>query len=361
MRTLSFVADAPLSGVAPSQFLDAFLRLDPTDRYIFGTGLLARSLAGSVGAGAFLDDFRAGEVVDGLPVLAPEAASGRIVANGVAGVHPFRAAERIRGVGATPIDFLRFVGAGLVPFPVIGDGFAAELHAHSAVYEAIYRRLADEESQETFAAIVNTRVHHDTEFMGGFTDRQDEQYFEPFLDLRSHAGVFADVGSFDGATSLAFAQRFPEYRAIHVVEPSPRLMGVVHENLSHLRDVQFHEIGAGVEDETAAFASAGSASRVVTDATDGEERIRLRPLDQVLDPVPTFVKMDIEGHEIPALVGARQIITSQRPVLAIACYHRHDDLRRIVEVVDGMPGDYAIHLRHYTRGLTESVYFFVPR
>lgn len=361
MRTPSLVADAPLSGVIPSQDLDAFLRLEPTDRYVFGTGLLARSLAGSVGAGAFLDDFRAGEVVDGLPVLAPEAAAGRIVANGVAGVHPFVAAERIREVGATPVDFLRFVGAGLVPFPVIGDGFASEFHAHFAAYEAIYRRFADEESQATFAAIVNTRLHHDTEFMRDFTDRQDEQYFEPFLELRSHGGVFADVGSFDGATSLAFAQRFPEYRAIHVVEPSPRLMRVVRENLSDLRDVRFHEVGAGVEDETAAFISAGSASRVVNAAADGGERIHLRPLDRVLNPAPTFVKMDTEGHEIPALVGARQIIASQRPVLAIACYHRHDDLRRIVEVVDGMAGEYAIHMRHYTRGLTESVYFFVPR
>ena len=361
MGTLSFVADAPLSGGTPSQDLDAFLRLDPTDRYIFGTGLLARALAGSVGAGAFLDDFRAGEVVDGLPVLAPEVASGRIVANGVAGVHPFRAADRIREVGATPVDFLRFVGAGLVPFPLIGDGFTAELHAHSATYEAIYRRLADVESQETFASIVNTRLHHDTEFMRGFADRQEEQYFDPFLDLRPHGGVFADVGSFDGATSRAFAQRFPEYRAIHVVEPSPHLMRVVRENLSDLRDVHFHEVGAGGEDETAAFASAGSASRVVTDAADAEERVRLRPLDQVLDPGPTFIKMDIEGHEIPALLGARRIITSERPVLAIACYHRHDDLRRIVEVVDGMSGDYTIYMRHYTHGLTESVYFFVPR
>lgn len=361
MGTPSFVADAPLSGVTPSQHLDAFLRLDPTDRYIFGTGLLARALADSVGAGAFLDDFRAGEVVDGLNVLAPEAASGRIVANGVAGVHPFTAADRIREVGATPVDFLRFVGAGLVPFPVIGDGFASEFHAHLGAYEAIYRRFADEESQATFAAIVNTRLHHDTEFMRDFTDRQDEQYFEPFLELRSPGGVFADVGSFDGATSRAFAQRFPEYRAIHVVEPSPPLMGAVRENLSDLKDVHFHEVGAGVEDETAAFASAGSASRVVTDAADAEERIRLRPLDRVLDPRPTFIKMDIEGHEVPALVGARGIITSQRPVLAIACYHRHDDLRRIVEVVDGMSREYAVHLRHYTRGLTESVYFFVPR
>lgn len=361
METLSFVADAPLSGAAPSQDLDAFLSLDPTDRYVFGTGLLARGLAQSVGAAAFLDDFRAGSVVDALPVLLPEAASGRIIANGVAGVHPFSAADRIREVGATPVDFLRFVGAGLVPFPVIGDGFAAELLAHEATYEAIYGRLADEESRETFVAIVNTRIHHDTEFMRGFTDRQDEQYFEPFLELSRHGEVFADVGSFDGATSRAFAQRFPAYRGIHVVEPSPELMSVVRQNLSDLRDVHFHEVGAGVQEETVAFSSAGSASRIVSDGTGIEGRIRLRSLDRILDPDPTFIKMDIEGHEIPALDGARRIITIQRPVLAISCYHRHDDLRRIIETVDGMCSDYAIHLRHYTRGLTESVYFFVPR
>mgnify|MGYP000167236933 CR=1 FL=1 len=357
MDSLTFLADSPLSGAAPSQHLDSFLRLAPQDRYVFGTGLLARRLADALDAGAFLDDFRAGETVDGRPVLSPEAAAGRIVANGVAGVSPFIASDRIEGVGATPIDYLRFTGAGLVPFPVIGQGFIADFRTHTATYRAIFERLADSVSQETYAAIINTRYHHDTEFMRGFSDRQEEQYFEPFLGLNPQGEVFADVGSFDGSTSRAFTQRFPGYQKIHVVEPSGELMGAVRRNLADLRDVQFHEVGAGAAQETVALAADGSASRVVQ---GGGERVHLSPLDMTLEPAPSFMKMDIEGHEIPALLGARRIVTQRRPVLAIACYHRPDDLRTIVEVVDDMRSDYRLYLRHYTQGLTESVYFFVP-
>ena len=46
------------------------------------------------------------------------------------------------------------------------------------------------------------------------------------------------------------------------------------------------------------------------------------PISEVADPaVPvTFIKMDIEGAEVDALMGARDVITRDRPVLAVCVY-----------------------------------------
>ena len=70
--------------------------------------------------------------------------------------------------------------------------------------------------------------------------------------------------------------------------------------------------------------------------------------------------MDIEGYELPALAGAQNIIKTQKPLLAICCYHKPDDLWTIPQRVLSYNPDYKIHLRHYSEGLLETVFYFVP-
>ena len=44
---------------------------------------------------------------------------------------------------------------------------------------------------------------------------------------------------------------------------------------------------------------------------------------------PTLIKMDVEGAEYDALLGARKIITRYKPGLAICLYHRPEHLWQI--------------------------------
>lgn len=57
-----------------------------------------------------------------------------------------------------------------------------------------------------------------------------------------------------------------------------------------------------------------------------------------------FIKMDIEGSEVPALIGARETITRCKPKLAISVYHKWDDLRVIPMLIHGMRSDYEFYL-----------------
>ena len=52
-------------------------------------------------------------------------------------------------------------------------------------------------------------------------------------------------------------------------------------------------------------------------------------------PRVDFIKVDVEGADLGVLESAAETIRSQRPRLAIACYHRPDDL---VAIPDSWPG-----------------------
>jgi len=57
-----------------------------------------------------------------------------------------------------------------------------------------------------------------------------------------------------------------------------------------------------------------------------------------------FIKMDIEGGEIPALTGATRTIQRFKPKLAISAYHKWDDLSLIPQLIHGIRGDYGYYL-----------------
>ena len=74
-----------------------------------------------------------------------------------------------------------------------------------------------------------------------------------------------------------------------------------------------------------------------------------------------FIKMDIEGFELPALAGAERVIDQFRPRLAISLYHRPEDIFEIPLWIGNRFPWYSLHLDHYTIHHEETVLFAWPR
>lgn len=59
----------------------------------------------------------------------------------------------------------------------------------------------------------------------------------------------------------------------------------------------------------------------------GQDIIQCVALDEVLVGFkPTFIKMDVEGVEYQALLGAKQTISEYKPDLVISIYHYLKDI-----------------------------------
>jgi hypothetical protein len=98
------------------------------------------------------------------------------------------------------------------------------------------------------------------------------------------------------------------------------------------------------------------------DDEPGGERVSVVSLDDYFEGgrAPSFIKMDIEGAEATALLGAAGILASASPVLAVSAYHFPTDLWTIPLLIDRlMPGS-RLYLRHYTREIDDTVCYAVP-
>ena len=332
-------------------------------RFVLGTGDYARSVAKTLPIAAFVDDETNTSLVEGVPVIRSDAipTSGLVVVASM--LRPRSAMRSLDQKKLRALDYFAFAHySGLLVRPVaFWPSFITDYRKNRGRYERVRAVMADAESLDTFDSIVSFRLDADLGVMSSFSFDPEGQYFEDFLELAPAGETFVDVGSFDGRTSLRFAARVPNFSHIYAFEPSRSNIPSIKRNLKTLGAgrTTVYPYGLGAKAGKRKFdASLGTSSRA---SDDGDTEIEVCSLDSLRLSNPTFIKMDIEGAEVEALIGAFSTIERFRPRLAIAVYHRFDDFWRIPEVISETRVDFRIYLRHYTEGIDETVMYFVPK
>lgn len=330
--------------------------------YLLGRNEDARALLDLLPVAGIIDDFeKAATHWHGHAIIRGDAVpENACIINCSTSISPLSADRRMRQLkGALHCSYADLLAtqAARIPLPHFVARARDDIGANMARYQAIYDKLADEESREVFRRIMAFRLSANYSHMRPFAVRLRDQYFEPFLG--SLTGItFVDCGGYDGDTSEEFALRTPDYGNILLFEPSAHNMVRAKQRLVNIRDVRFMPLG--VSDVAARLSfntDAGSASSV-SDA--GGTEIEVTTLDSVDGLDHAFIKMDLEGWEIPALKGARSTIARHHPLMAIAVYHDIADFWKIPDYIMSVNADYRLYLRHYTEGWSESVMYFVP-
>lgn len=223
-------------------------------------------------------------------------------------------------------------------------------------YCNLYYKLQDETSKQHFENITNFRLNRDIDYLNDFEFKIKSQYFENFINLNEDAS-FIDGGGFDGETTKLFTQFYPKYKHIYYFEPTEQSFINSIENLIGIERISFKKNGLWDKKETLIFNSTlGSANKI---SIEGNVSIEAVSIDEVIDKPVDYIKMDIEGAEYNALLGAKKYIEKYKPKLAICVYHNQSDFIRIPNLVLQFNQDYKIYLRHYTQGVFETVMYFV--
>lgn len=336
-----------------------FLQTPKEHRFLFGRNVYSKAVAAQVPVAGFVDDFSDDTESHGLPIIKTSDLPEQAFVIACSGGRPLTVRRLLDAKGVRHLDYfslLRWSDLDL-PEAVFNEGGMEAFTAHETDLEWVFSLMADETSKTTLRKLVSFRMSYDLDHLTGFTQREDAQYFEPFVDYSHGAPVFLDVGGFDGYTSKEFIRHAPNYAAVHVFEPEPENYELCRRQLAGYESVFLHRYGTGAETAHLRFSSSGSGSAI---SPDGDMAIDIRRIDDVVEDVPTFIKMDIEGAELMALEGARGLITRHQPALAICVYHRPSDLWTIPQKVFSMYDRYSVYLRHYTESIYETVMFFVP-
>lgn len=186
------------------------------------------------------------------------------------------------------------------------------------------------------------------------------QYFDVF-EARENE-IVVDAGAFDGRTeSDILAWGGDRIKHIFAFEPdknnAKRCRNYYREQ--NIDKVTLIEKGLSNQHticQTSGFSGSSGSSLVEADGNNGD--IEVSSLDvEIGDEDVTFIKMDIEGFELPALKGAQKIIMKNKPRLAICVYHKVDDLATIPAYILTLDSRYRFYLRHYTTNNWETVLY----
>lgn len=235
----------------------------------------------------------------------------------------------------------------------------APLHAYAQEHTAIAlgrSLLGDAESIAVFDAILAFRTAMELDEV--LPRSAGPQYFPVDLlpVLPSSTSTYLDGGAFDGDTvSLAVQQLVPAQ--ILAFEPDP---GNFKQLATHMAGIEVPAtlFPLGISDAVRflRFRSDNGAGCAV-DGT-GDSQIQVVDLDSVVSKLPIdFIKLDIEGCEIEALHGARRLISTRKPFLAIAGYHRWDDLWKIPALIHEINPGYTIKLRLHCANSFDAVFY----
>jgi FkbM family methyltransferase len=187
-----------------------------------------------------------------------------------------------------------------------------------------------------------------------------EQYRCDRADVRVKQGdIVIDAGACWGDTALYFAK---QAQRVYSYECVPSNIAILNQNLKFNPELaqRISLISKALYSEpgrTMKFSDNGPGSRtelegveVTTDTIDN--LADSEGLDRV-----DFIKMDIEGAEMDALIGAERTIRSFRPSLAISVYHSLSDFVRIPRWIASLDLGYKFYLDHFTIHEEETILF----
>jgi FkbM family methyltransferase len=93
------------------------------------------------------------------------------------------------------------------------------------------------------------------------------------------------------------------------------------------------------------FDGADTVLTISGEAAHDGHGVHVARLDDVVDEA-SYLRLEVEGSEVPALHGATALLQRQRPKLALSVYHRPEDFLTIPVCVQQLDRGYEFLLRH---------------
>jgi len=154
-----------------------------------------------------------------------------------------------------------------------------------------------------------------------YGNRYEEKYSKALLEQIRSSDVVWDIGANIGLYSVQFAKRLGTDGAVYAFEPVPEVFIKLKENtelhpwvtcfkiaLSEANGLTSIERGQDPLLATSRIINKKSDSSIQVQAMTGDEFLRVGN-----GSFPTFLKIDVEGHELSVLKGMKELFENNPP------------------------------------------------
>lgn len=239
---------------------------------------------------------------------------------------------------------------------------AKSLHDHIDDYKWLYNNLKDYTSKKILYAILNNWYQYDFETLRECMSITFKHYFDLDIIPNCNNEVFVDLGAYTGDTTLDYINIYNNYQKIHCYEITKETMASLKDNLSNYDNIVYKNKAVCDVNGTMFLKKSSVDSSGNQIVQSGDIEVETVCLDNDIEGKIDMIKMDIEGSEYGALLGAKNHIINDKPKLLISVYHNNMDLWRIPKLIFEYNQDYNFYLRYYGSNTypTEIVLIAIP-
>jgi FkbM family methyltransferase len=341
------------------ELTEFFINVKNVKKYILGINKLAKCVQKLIEVDGIIDDFTRIHTSRKKHILQIEDVPKDSIILVTASGSPLEVKIKLDQMGYTHFNYLsfyRYSKLKLVSPPFILD-FKDDFINHEKEYQETYDLLEDEKSKKIFSKVLSFKMTFDLEFMEGFTNNHEEQYFDKEIlpDIKNIS--FVDGGAYIGDTLPQIIENYPDYKKIICIEPSNLHINIAKKNFPNMENIEFINCGLGNKKE---LNNTNTQDTQINCAHD-YQAININTIDNIINEKIDFIKLDIEGAEQDTIEGAKKTIKEHHPILAICIYHKAPDWYKIPQMVLAIRNDYKVYIRHYMEGIYETVMYFIPK
>lgn len=273
-----------------------------------------------------------------------------------------------------PLIYLNYVDPKIFVSPEYENTFSSLFKkTNQKEISQVYDLLEDNESRKTYYNLIKFRLTSEKKYVQDAKTKQ-----KPFFDKKalplSSSETFVDCGGYDGDSIKIFSKAVKnKFNKIYSFEPDKYNFKILKAWINTKNDKRLVPVKLGVFNKTGSisFNEGGTVDSRISDKNtfipggqrkkDNLSSISIVKIDDYfkdLNP-PTLIKMDIEGAEIEALLGAEKTINKYKPKLAISIYHHSTDFWKIPLLIKKMNKNYKFYVRHYTDELPDTICYAI--
>jgi FkbM family methyltransferase len=234
---------------------------------------------------------------------------------------------------------------------------ASSIASEGEAAQSFLGLLEDEKSQKIYSDLIKFRTSGDYHF-SPLPELENQYTPNDILPWNSSLRLI-DCGAYNGDSILMFKKHEYQLESILAFEPDLANYKLLVKNMQGEPGI-FLPCGVSSCAKTVRFSAGdGEASRA-TDA--GGISVQMLSIDDAFpDWAPNLIKLDVEGGEYDALVGAKKTLEKYRPGLAISAYHLPADLWRLGLLIHEMQLNYRFYMRSHAYSSFDTVLYALPK
>lgn len=213
--------------------------------------------------------------------------------------------------------------------------------------EYFYESLSDHRSKDVLVMILENWLTFSFQRIKKVKENNFKPYFDLDLLKMDENEVFVDLGAWKGDTIDDYIKSYgtDKYAKIYTYEIVKENIDILEQKFSYDKKIIIRPVGVSSE-EGIMYLSENGTTDAQALVTEGSKEIKTVTLDNDITEKITFLKMDIEGAERDAILGAQRHIKEDIPKLAISIYHSNEDLLQIFNIIKNIQPNYKFYLRY---------------